>query len=565
MLISKFNRLIHNKWLWTIFASIVIFTFVVGAGLSQLANSKNREAHGIGTIAGQEVDANELYLVKHFLTRMRGQESLNEEEAEQINRDAWEWIAAVRTAREMGFVVGDAELARQIRSMPLFGRGGYNETLYGPTIQVTFNSSVPDFEHFMGQSILIQKLMACSSAASWVHDVEVAEETAIRTDRYTIQMAELPRSTNLVDVSDEEIVTFYEANTNRYVEPERVSVAYTRFAFSNYLDKAQVETNAVENYYVKNIDEYTTTGTNGLDTVQALTNVQDQIFAELQQTAAVDLAADAADELLSLMLPGRGRPGHTFWAATRELGLNVSTTRTFVANGYFNDLDVNSDFTTAAFELDFDDPTTSFSDMIAGTDHLYVIAPVSQIQEHVPALDEIREDVKRGAIAKKRADQLNDDADAALIAVKAAIEGGANFTNAIAQQAMSVVTSVSFTAMGPGMVDPPFAYSYSVAPSVQMLNPGDFADPIIAGAASSALIIQLVDRVPGEPWARQTVEAQVRGEINRNAATALFTEWRKLNLDNSGFFDSETQRREELEKQAAEETAEEAAEKQAEG
>ncbi len=535
MLISKFNRLIRNKWIWTIIIAVIVFSFVFAALIDAYSSKENRKAGSIATIYGEEVTFNEVRQITSFLLRLNNISSPDSEVRDEVRKSALRIIAAARKARQVGYEIGDGELFGMVKTLPhLRNNDSFDPDMYTMNVGARFGMSVSQFEQSAKTLLLSEKMLSIAVASSWASPLEVQEEAASRTDRFSINIAELLGDTNEVELADEEIVAYFEANTNNFFEPERVSVAYTRFAFTNYSDKVTVADEDIELYYQNNlINEFTTKGTNGEDIVVARTNVEDQIIAKLKKSETQELAIEAASDLLYLMLPERTEKGKSFWNACNELGLGVSTTEPFTVNGWLPEIDAGTEFTTAAFGLDFDNRDSSYSDFIMSSDFLYIIAPVEKTDSYVPVLDDIRERVTSAAERERETELLNKKADDAMASLQSAISDGGIFSNAVAELSMNMITSVTFTAMG----QPDFMYGYYVAPEVRALNAGDFADPIVVG--DRAIIVQVEDRVPGDNWAFRSIGEQVRTELSDATARVIYRDWLDENLKNSGYTDQE--------------------------
>lgn len=540
MLISKFNRLIHNKWVWTIFVIVVVFAFIFSYGFSKLAGNKTQQQRNeAGLAEGEPVSPQALNLVLHFLTL--NAPPMTEEEDKEVRKTAWKWLAAVNKAeKQMGFKVSDAELFDTIAQIPAFiYEGEFQADHYKLIVAKVYETSTRAFEEYVRQTILVEKLRAALAGAAWVPEIEVDEQIAAQTDTFSIHLAQSSPYTNAIEVSDENLTAYYEANTNRFMEPDRVSVAYISIPYSNSLADVSISTNDTRQYYEQNLGEFTTVDTNGNDIVAAFSNVQENIVADLKKTRAQEEAKTLADEVLTLMFPpSRARMNTAerkdFWQAAAERSLTVSTTKLFSANEWLPQFKPQTEVIEKSFQLDFDSPKESFSDRILGEESVYLLAPVRRIPEHVPDLEEIHDRVMQAATADKRAELVAEMAEGTQAAVQKAISEGATFTNAITAQSMSMVTSVTFSvASGEAVSAPPFIYNEKVAGLMYKLNAGEFADPIVVG--STALIVQMTDRQQGELWARESMAERIENITKRTTVSVLFDEWQKLNLQVKDF------------------------------
>lgn len=150
-------------------------------------------------------------------------------------------------AAESGLAVAPQQLAETVQGIPAFQVAGvFNETVY----QQALANQRLDEATFLGDlrgNLITQTLSGSLQSSARPTDREVDAMLALQNQTRDIDYVLFPAGLhiNSVEVSDEEIETYYNDNTNQFLRPEQVSLSYVEvnaeeFAVSDELDEQQL-------------------------------------------------------------------------------------------------------------------------------------------------------------------------------------------------------------------------------------------------------------------------------------------------------------------------------------
>ncbi|MDR0992980.1 MAG: SurA N-terminal domain-containing protein, partial [Verrucomicrobiota bacterium] len=136
MMISKFNKMLHNRVLWIVILIIVVFAFVVWGMVwpSQLDQTAQDNAQGI--LNGERISYAQFrnaYMNAYLAYTLGtlGQNAPATAETESlIRRMAWLRLATLREAAQFGITTSDEELAAVLRANFSDRETGYNPQYY---------------------------------------------------------------------------------------------------------------------------------------------------------------------------------------------------------------------------------------------------------------------------------------------------------------------------------------------------------------------------------------------------------------------------------------------------
>jgi peptidyl-prolyl cis-trans isomerase D len=252
----------HNRYLvWTIWVATIAF---IGAGFvgwgSYQFGSKGSTIAKVGEVEIEKSKLDMAYnsLYQRYNQIMQGK--LDDEKAREFGllQQAFGSLVTqaqlLNLANRFGIIVSDEELALKVTSIPDFQTDGRFDKQIYDTYLKSQRLSVPAFEHILREDLIIEKLLgllrtpalpleqeAFSSAFGisdsisyrvlTVHDVNVTmDEAAIRTfwerdkksymtsKRYTLDI--VWTDTDDVNVTEEQIATFYSENSFNYIDDE---------------------------------------------------------------------------------------------------------------------------------------------------------------------------------------------------------------------------------------------------------------------------------------------------------------------------------------------------------
>ena len=114
MVIQKFNKLIRNKLVWSVFAVIVSAAFC----FDSLFNSRG-DGSDVGELGGEPVTREQYYAVYGDVVG-RGQNSRTDLDEAEVKQEVMERLAVLKVAEKLALEVSDEEIKEQITSIPNF-------------------------------------------------------------------------------------------------------------------------------------------------------------------------------------------------------------------------------------------------------------------------------------------------------------------------------------------------------------------------------------------------------------------------------------------------------------
>ncbi len=538
MLITKFNKMIRNRVVWSVIGGIVIITFVGwfsprgGCATDDVRSAAGQEK---GRIGADELARARYHVYLGFCMRYGRMIPVTPELDREIHDQALRRAAALRMAEELGLMPSDQEVLDAIQRDPNFQENGaFSKARFQTFVRgflANLGGSSAQYEEFTRENVALQKLQNMVGAAAWVAPAEVERAVATFADTFVLKYSLLDESrwaTNIM-ATDAEALAYYQSRTNEFVEPEKASVRYVVVPVSNYLAKAEVSDEEVEAYYSEHPLDFMrpAASTNEEDTVIPLEEARGEILARLRQEAAQQLARDAATDLVVALAPGRLGEAPTFEEAAAKLGWLVHTSGLFSKEGPLPVEDADTSFAEAAFRLR-PTPEEYFSDALTGSNAVYVLALAERRESHVPPFEAVAEKARartaKAAETAWRAEQM----ERLFAAVRDRLASGGTFEDAAKAEGLAVSTTAPFSIYtAPGELDDRDALL-----EIASRNAGELTRPL--QATNGLWLAYVAERKPAEPDAAAVVRSQVQAMLARRRVGLLFSEWERGLLDRMG-------------------------------
>ncbi len=228
---------IAKKILWAL-AIIIIPAFVLwGAGnLSR----KRLPFKYVGRISGRKISIEEFAKsVKNariglFLNYFNQPEALDklQKDRKLINRLAWESLIMKSGAKKAGMDASDGEVVDFITNHPLFTRGNvFNEKFYKYFLQNSLGVSPRAFEESVRDFIISMKFKNDIVKSVAVPDPELYRFYRNEFEKAEIDYVVIDKNAfkEKAAVSEKEIMSFYDAQKERFTEPEKIILQYIAF------------------------------------------------------------------------------------------------------------------------------------------------------------------------------------------------------------------------------------------------------------------------------------------------------------------------------------------------
>ncbi len=529
MFIYHFNRLIRNRFVWGFFAVIISIAFA-SAGLSSCEKGSGESNRYAGRINRTKIPVAEFENTARAI-RGFGNNRDNELSAREVVRRAWEQLAAVEVADRNGMPTGDGEIQDTIRDERAFqGPNGFDLARYREILRRQ-GMTPSQFEAIVARQIAIMKNAALVEASTWVAPMEIEDEVASMTDRFTVRVATLSnRFANAeMSLTEQDYRKFYEENKASFALPDRVSVRYVAVPVSNYLAFATVDEEELQNHYDRHATTYMRTTTNNVSEPIPFAEVRGKILDELKFEAARYCAETSVTDTIYGTLAASGP--NALSKVSGRIGLEVKTSPLFSAEEPLFWVENAKEFATAAFSLDAESEDYRHA-LVPGQTCVYLIEAASVSAAHTPTFEQVLSDLKPRAQAKARADAFQTFAKTLRAELRASLDGGQPFAAAAQAKALNVSTSITFTVSE--IQNQRFENSFTIAYGAMALKKGELSEAVPASAAQ-ALLIYVESRQPGDSMTAEMIRAEVRTRVARRRYGSLFSDWLSWNLSQQDF------------------------------
>ena len=536
MVIHQFNKLIRNKWVWGVFAVAIsaffAFDFLV-ADLNRSA-SDDRSSAGAGTLAGQPVDAR---LFTDLVDEIRGfgQQRDWKRNAGEVNRAAWENYAALVVAGADGLEATDAEIQAMIRNDPSFLRnGGFSFALYQSLLRQ--NGLIAErFEAYLKRRTTLMRVgQAVLASATWASPMELDQAVADMTDTFTVKVATFKqekKDADLVKVDDAALRKWYEDNKKSLELPERTKIRFVKYNATDpiVLAKMVVTEDEMRDRYDVTVDKYTSTDTNGVETVKKFEEVKAGIEKELRQIAAV--------QYFETNLNARAygvksvSNGSRLDEIAKEDGVKVETSDWFAVDGAYQDGFMKrasqicpgaQGFAEVVAELDSQSEDLRYG-IVTSERAVWLVEKAETSAKHVPTFEEAKEAIRPRALRDAKAD-----------AFKASVEAIAKQGAKAVEAVKGVSTNITFTVADLRNGGSSFENQMAVARAASKLQKGEVSDFTLTGTGKAILVV-CEDRVAGDAAKAMVLRSQVRDDLAMLQLRQIPESWKKWNLERMGF------------------------------
>ena len=535
MVILQFNKLIRNKWLWGVFAIIVGGAFAFDFLVDDLLRDGKRETNdsGVGTLGGETVSSAEFHAITEDI-RGFGQNRDWRRSSAEVNREAWETSALLEVARRNGIVATDSEVAQAIRTDRSFQQNGqFSFALYQGLLRE--NSLSPErFEEFIKRRLTMMKVAGTvlSGSASWASPMEIEQAVADMTDSYTVRVARFKQDkaeADAVKLDDDGLKKWYDENSKSLELPERIKLRMVRFdgAASNALASVTVTEDALRDHYDVTVDKYTTTDTNGVETVKKFEDVRAEVEKEVRLIESVQGLTTGLYSRVYGVKAAAGKSRLDEIAA--ESSAKVETSDWFALGGNYKDGFMKrasqicpgaQNFEEVVAELDSSSEDLRYG-VVASDKEVWLVEKAETNAAHVPTFEEAKDIIRPRALAAAKADAFKAKVEAiAKKGVKAVLESG------------DVSTNITFTVCD--MKSGDFPDQGAIVGAAMKLRKGEVSEFAPTGVGKAILVV-CEDRVPGDAAKAQIWKLQVRSEVEALQRRQVPESWKKWNLDRLGF------------------------------
>ena len=162
--------------------------------------------------------------------------------------------------RELGLRISDSELRDTIVNMPEFSVAGQfnNDRYQALLLQAGFTPA--EFRDYLRGQMARQQLSAALGQSDFALPTEATDFLNIQNQTRDARYFEVPASIfeAEVEISEQDINDYYQANIAQYDTDEKVDVAYVEVKVEDFIGEAVVDEADISLYYEENIGNYKT-------------------------------------------------------------------------------------------------------------------------------------------------------------------------------------------------------------------------------------------------------------------------------------------------------------------
>lgn len=536
MVIHQFNKLIRNKWIWGAFAIAISAFFAFDFLVADLGRSEPSAggSSAAGTLGGEKVNA-QVFLDIAEEIRGFGQQRDWKRPAGEVNRAAWESYAALAVAGKDGLEATDAEVSAMIRNDRSFQQnGGFSFALYQALLRQ--NGLTPErFEAYLKRRVTLMRIgQAVLSSAAWASPMELDQAIADMTDTFTVKVAKFTqekKDADAVKVDDAALKKWYEENKKSLELPERVKIRFVKYNAADpmVLAKMTVTEDEMRDRYDVTIDKYTSTDTNGVETVKKFEEVKAGIEKELRQIAAVQYFETNLNARVYGDSPVAA--AERLAAVAKADGAKVETSDWFSVDGGYQEGFMKhasqifpgvQGFSEVVAELDPSSEDLRYG-IITSEKAVWLIEKAETSPKHVPTFEEAKDAIRPRALRDAKAD-----------AFKASVEAIAKKGAKAVEAVKGVSTNLMFTVADLRNGAPAFENQMAVARAAMKLKKGEVSEFTLTGTGRAILVV-CEDRVAGDAAKAMVLRSQVRDDLAMLQLRQIPDAWKKWNLERIGF------------------------------
>lgn len=536
MVIHQFNKLIRNKWIWGVFAIAISAFFAFDFLVADLGRSEPSAggSSAAGTLGGEKVNAQVFTDIAEEI-RGFGQQRDWKRPAGEVNRAAWESYAALAVAGKDGLEATDAEVSAMIRNDRSFQQnGGFSFSLYQALLRQ--NGLTPErFEAYLKRRVTLMRIgQAVLASATWASPMELDQAIADMTDTFTVKVAKFTqekKDADAVKVDDAALRKWYEDNKKSLELPERVKIRFVKYNAADpmVLAKMTVTEDEMRDRYDVTVDKYTSTDTNGVETVKKFEEVKAEIEKELRQIAAVQYFETNLNDRVYGDSPvaAAGRLA----AVAKADGVKVETSDWFSVDGGYQEGFMKrasqifpgvQGFSEVVAELDPSSEDLRYG-IITSEKAVWLIEKAETSPKHVPTFEEAKDAIRPRALRDAKAE-----------AFKASVEAIAKQGAKAVEAVKGVSTNITFTVADLRNGAPAFENQMAVARAAMKLKKGEVSEFTQTGLGKAILVV-CEDRVAGDAAKAMVLRSQVRDDLAMLQLRQIPDTWKKWNLERLGF------------------------------
>ncbi len=381
-----------TMWVLLILISVsMVITLVPGLVGGSTTNSPDT----VASVGGQDISVFDVQ--RHLNMVLHGQnvpEMLKGLYAKQVLDQIIFSRALDLEAQRLGISVTSQEESDRIKQLlPAAWEGGaWTKDRYVAEVQNRTGMSVPEFESFLRDDMLMEKFRRLVTSSISVSPAEIENEFRRRNEKVQIEYA-LVKPTELassIQPTDAELSAYYAKNASRYQVPEKRSARYALLDLAKLRDTTQVSDADLRAYYNSHIDQYK---------VENRAHVEHILFKTIGKTdAEIAEIRQKAEDVLK-----KAKSGANFEDLAKKYSEDDATKAKGGDLGWIVEKQTVPEFEQAAFSV----PKGSVSDLVKTQYGFHIIKVLDRETAHTKPFEEVRSTIVPILTDQKAAEQAN--------------------------------------------------------------------------------------------------------------------------------------------------------------
>ncbi|HEY8516942.1 MAG TPA: SurA N-terminal domain-containing protein [Candidatus Binatia bacterium] len=409
-------------------------------------------------------------------------------------------LVLLNQAENLGIEITDQELRDVIVDSRGFAPGGRFDKNYYVRALRSIGLTPAEYEAMRREDLAAERLQQIVLDGVTVSDQEVRDAVVAREEKRSLAFVKFPASdeTGSVEVTDEELEKFFEANKQRYQEPEKVKVELLAYAPEKFSDEVEVSEEQINEYYEANLKTRFT---------QPHEVKARHILIRVAPDASDETKAEARKRIEEVQ--EKLRNGADFAELAKEYSDDVGSKENGGDLGFFPRGRMTPAFEEAAFSLE----PGEISEIVETPFGLHLVRVDEVREEREKPLDEVRDEIvqalKKEAGTEKAREVAEED--------QKALVGGESIDAIAERRGLTVERPAPMTR---GAAFPTVGRSMPLTTALWELPPGGYTEP--TDVNGTVVIAKLVEKVPSRTpelaEVKDRVEAAYRLERGTEAA-----------------------------------------------
>ena len=398
-----------------------------------------------------------------------------------------------------GYRVSDARLAQAIREIPAFQVGGHFSSDVYRAVLTNQGFSPAGFEQLQRGQLALQELQTGLVESTFLTPAEFRRYIELSNERrellYVLFQAE--DFTEQVEVGDDEVASYYEQNSDRYMSQEAVDIEYIELALSDIAAGIEVSDADLQSYYEQERERFRTEEERRVRHI--LINVENGDLAAAEARAEEVISRlDAGEDFAALAMEVSDDAG------TRTQGGELGWIARGTLPGPFEDAlySMELDEIRGPVETDFGLHIMQLEELRAGSEQ-----PFEAIGE------ELREQYRSELADQSFYDRANELADKAFDAYD-------ELATVAAETGLPLKTANDFPRTGDPTLFANSAPVIQAAFDLELLEQG-INSPLIELADNHVLVLRATEHKLPAPLSLEEVREDIRVELTRLKAEEL--------------------------------------------